>query len=442
MLSSLRGAAARLMPHGVSPAVAAEVERTLAAESAAASRDDLERITRHALAEVPFYRRLDPGTAFEDLPVMTKPMMVAAPRDVLRRGADPSLLHSRLSSGTSGIRFRAFLDDERMARHRAELVGAYRFLGADPFGDFLYGREWFQVTRTQRLGHTLRGQYLYKAEQDERTVLAAARWLGRRRGAVLVGLSSYLEVLLERFAQLEVRVPHGAVSVVLGVGEPATEHLREMSSRLLGRELRMRYSNTENGLLGFTEPGSRAYKLDTSTFHVEILEPEADVPAAPGALGRVVVTDLHNRAMPFLRYDTGDLGRLAVDETGRVHPNVLAELAGRARDFPLAGTAPRPRRATHFMILEPVEQLEEITQFQLRQHDIGHFTWVLNAQRSAALDRELRRILDEEIGDILSCRVVYEEDALHSGAGKRQTFVSEIPDPDALLARTADGREA
>lgn len=438
VLSTLRSAAAHALPHGASHQVADEVRRALEGERPAASRADLDRIVDHATRSVPFYRALGAGVRFEDLPVVDKPMMVEDLSRFLADGADPARLHSRLSSGTSGIRFRAYFDDERLARHRAELVGAYRYLGADPFGSFFYAREWFEVTPAQRLVHHLRGQRLYAAEQDERSVLAAARWLRRRRGTTVIGLCSYLEMLLERFEELDVQLPPGAVGVVLGIGEPGTERLRELSRRRLGATPRLRYSNTENGLLGFSEPDSDRYRLDTSTFHVEILQLDADRPAAPGELGRIVVTDLYSRSMPFLRYDTGDLGRFAVDGTGAVRHDVLAELAGRARDFPLAGTPEEPRRATHFKILEPVEQLEDITQFQLRQHDIGHFTWVLNARRSAELDRTLRRILDEEIGDIVSCRVVYEEDALHSGAGKRQTFVSDIPDPAARLAGGAD----
>jgi len=434
IVSGARRAVAAAMSRGETERSVGIIRRTFESPHAESSPGDIERILRHATAHVPRFRSLA-GTRFEDLPVMSKPMMLARPEDFLSEGARPERLASRLSSGTSGVIFRTSLDARRMARHRAELVAAYRYLGADPFGSFLHCRVWFEVTPAQRAAAALRGQRLYGGEIDEESIRRTAGWLRRQRGAVVVGLCSYLEVLLERFEDLGITLGPGAVSVVLGTGEPMTRRLAEMSLRILGVPLRMRYSNTENGLLGFSEPGGTAYKLDTSTFHVEILDHDRDAPAAPGDVGRIVVTDLYNRAMPFIRYDTGDLGRFAVDGGGRPVPNVLAELTGRGRDFPLAGTPHAPRRATHYEILEPVERIPGLRQFQLRQHDIGRFTWIVHADPSPDLDARLRRVLDEEIGDILECTIVHRDGPLHSGAGKRQTFVSEIPDPEALLRR-------
>lgn len=438
IVSAARRVAAAVVSRGETERTAARVQAALSGRVRRAAPEDIARIVRHAQAQVPFHRRRA-GTPFDDLPVISKPMMLEAPRDFFADGVRPERLTSRLSSGTSGVMFRSFFDAARIARHQAELVGAYRFLGADPFGTFLHCREWFQVTRRERLAHALRGQRLSSAEQDEATVRATVRWLRRHRGTVLIGLCSYLEVLLGRIEELGLDLPPGCVSVVLGTGEPMGPRLADLSRRRLGVEPALRYSSTELGLLGFTEPGATRYHLDLSTFHVEILDLDEDVPAAPGAVGRIVVTDLYNRAMPFLRYDTGDLGRFAVDGSGRPMPHLLEELTGRRRDIPLAGTADAPRRATHFAILEPVEQIPGIRQFQLCQHDLGRFTWIVNAPPSEEMDAVLRRILDEQIGDIISCEIVHTDEPLHTGAGKRQTFVTEIPDPEALLRRAAGG---
>src|SRR5690606_37868644 len=56
-------------------------------------------------------------------------------------------------------------------------------------------------------------------------------------------------------------------------------------------------------------------------------------PAAPGEVGRVVLTDLHNRVMPFLRYDTGDLAALGPADWpgGRGFP-IVTRLDGRTEE--------------------------------------------------------------------------------------------------------------
>jgi phenylacetate-CoA ligase len=56
--------------------------------------------------------------------------------------------------------------------------------------------------------------------------------------------------------------------------------------------------------------------------------------AEPGEMGEVVVTDLHNRAMPFIRYANGDVASFAAGGTcpcGRTLPR-LAEVEGRVTE--------------------------------------------------------------------------------------------------------------
>jgi phenylacetate-CoA ligase len=63
--------------------------------------------------------------------------------------------------------------------------------------------------------------------------------------------------------------------------------------------------------------------------HVEILNPD-DTPTAPGQMGRIVVTSLHNHAMPFIRYDIGDLARVSTEPCSCGSPlPTLDEICGR-----------------------------------------------------------------------------------------------------------------
>lgn len=431
--SALRCQAARRLPHGYRESVAAEVRAALERPGAAADPGALARLLERTAREVPFYRALGPRP-FAELPVVNKGMLIADRSAFLSPAARSRGISTRFSSGSSGVPFETPVDRERMIRHRAELVGAYRFLGADPFGPFLHCRPWFMLRRSQRIAHALRGQRLWSGETDPATLRSIARWLRGRRGVTIVGLSSFLDRLLDGLSALGEQVPPGAVAVVLAVGEPAPRSLVEATPRVLGVELSRRYSNTENGLLGFARAGSTSYRLDTSTFHVEILDRDADVPAAPGAVGRIVVTDLFGRAMPFLRYDTGDLGRLALDGTGRTLPGELAELVGRGGDVLVGGTAEAPRRADHFELFMRVDSLPGLRQFQLRQHGIGHFTWTLAAEPSEELERTLHEELRRAVGPLDSCRLEYLAEVPIEVSGKRRFLVSEIADPGALLA--------
>ncbi|WP_394216114.1 hypothetical protein [Brachybacterium vulturis] len=386
-----------------------------------------------ATTNVPFYRRSG-DRSFAGLPIVDKTMMVADPPSFFADGVRPDKLASRLSSGSSGIPLKSYFDKDRIARHRAELVAGYRFLGADPFGTFVHCRPWFQATRRERLSYALRGQHLYSGEQDESSIRSVARWLGRHRGTTIIGLCSLVENLFRGLQAHEISLPPGSVDAVLGVGEPAPSYLVAATPELTGVELAMRYSSTELGLLGFATGQGRPYHLDTSTFHIEILGQDHDRAAGPGEVGRIVVTDLFNRAMPFLRYDTGDLGRFAVDERGEHIPDKLAELHGRRSDNLIGGTAQAPTRASFFKLFMQVDDIHEIRQFQLRQRAIGHFTWTLHAERSSAVEERLLHLMDVEIGDIVDCDFEYVPGIPLSRSGKSRYFISEMNSTESSSA--------
>lgn len=88
---------------------------------------------------------------------------------------------------------------------------------------------------------------------------------------------------------------------------------------------------------GCGEVGSIAHECEQGRLHVMsdnlVLECLTDQ-GLPAGLGELAVTDLHNTAMPLVRYRLGDLGRLSDEPCpcGRPHP-VLERIVGRAYDM-------------------------------------------------------------------------------------------------------------
>lgn len=52
------------------------------------------------------------------------------------------------------------------------------------------------------------------------------------------------------------------------------------------------------------------YHTRDADFIIEILDPETCQPVHPGEQGEIVITSLHNEAMPLIRYRTGDISRI------------------------------------------------------------------------------------------------------------------------------------
>ncbi|MEU6036566.1 hypothetical protein ABZ801_14260 [Actinomadura sp. NPDC047616] len=79
-------------------------------------------------------------------------------------------------------------------------------------------------------------------------------------------------------------------------------------------------------------PDCRAMHVNADAVHVEVLHPVTRRPVPPGTAGLLVLTDLLNTTMPFVRYVVGDVGVLLEAggscACGRVTPRLL--LLGRA----------------------------------------------------------------------------------------------------------------
>ena len=100
----------------------------------------------------------------------------------------------------------------------------------------------------------------------------------------------------------------------------------------------------------------------------EVLRPNG-TPCADGETGRVVLTDLHNFARPFIRYDTGDLAVATAEHCscGRGFP-LLGRLEGRSLDClrTPSGDEISPAILGHFLFVYH-DHLEAVRHYQLIQ---------------------------------------------------------------------------
>jgi phenylacetate-CoA ligase len=114
-------------------------------------------------------------------------------------------------------------------------------------------------------------------------------------------------------------------------GELVDKQTRDLSRRVFGLPPVDLYTLTEVGYVAWQCERRESLHVNADTHLVEVLRNGEAV--HPGGLGKVAVTDLCNRAMPFLRYDTGDLA-IAGNGTcgcGRQFPS-LQSIEGRQRD--------------------------------------------------------------------------------------------------------------
>jgi len=118
-----------------------------------------------------------------------------------------------------------------------------------------------------------------------------------------VGTPSFLKIILEKADDL------GADASSLGKaqvsGEPFPPSLRDT---LLQRGIAAYqvYGTADLGSIAYETPAREGLVVDEGVI-VEIVRPGTGDPVAPGEVGEVVVTTLHNTDYPLIRFGTGDL---------------------------------------------------------------------------------------------------------------------------------------
>lgn len=162
--------------------------------------------------------------------------------------------------------------------------------------------------------------------------------------------------------------------------------------------------------------------LNPAHYHFEILRENSSEPVPTGQVGRIVLTDLHNYAMPLIRYDTGDLGSIhLVEDKNGVIRAALHQLRGRRTDviYNDRGEPISPHAITN------MARFHASGQFQIVQR--GHGQYVFKAVADGpgppgVLDAKLRQIL----GDRAELRYEFVEHIPPLPSGKRSYIANEM----------------
>jgi phenylacetate-coenzyme A ligase PaaK-like adenylate-forming protein len=280
----------------------------------------------------------------------------------LRDGrASPSWFSSR-SSGSSGEPFRVYYDARAwsmlkyLVKARSRRAAGMRWTDSvailDAISEASEGRAALErAARVRRIS-------VFRAPAEMAAMLAAYQ------PAAVYGLPS---ALLEIAHAIENGAPPVRTRRIFTSGELLTGHARRSIAAAFGASLYDVYGTSETKEIAWEcAAGSRHVSADV--VQIEILD-HRDAPVPVGTEGEIVVTLLVNRAMPLLRYRTGDRGALlsAACSCGRATP-LLGVVSGRTADTLefQDGTTRSP-----YQLTMALEQIPGLAQYQITQEERG-----------------------------------------------------------------------
>ena len=168
-----------------------------------------------------------------------------------------------------------------------------------------------------------------------------------------------------------------------------------MIETALGCKVFESYGSREFMLIAMECPAHEGLHISAENLMVEIMG--TDGPCPPGQSGQVLITDLHNFATPFIRYQTGDMATWSGRKCscGRGLP-MLESIDGRVVDI-IQGLDGRPLTGAFFPHL--LKEFPDITQYQVVQ--ITKDSLEIRLVRESPLEPQVEAELKRQILKVL-----------------------------------------
>jgi phenylacetate-CoA ligase len=211
---------------------------------------------------------------------------------------------------------------------------------------------------------------------------------------------------------------------VRSFGEPVDPQLRELCRRAWNVPLSDVYSTRETGYIALQCPEHEHFHIQSEGAVVEVVD-ESGEAAKPGQIGRVVVTPLHNFAMPLIRYDLGDFAEVGPPcPCGRGLP-VLRRIAGRVRNMLVL---PSGKRIWPMLGTDKYRGVAPVRAAQVAQKSLSEIEMrlVVERQLTGNEERALAEILLSSLGTRFTVSFAYFDRLPHTADGKFEDFISLV----------------
>ena len=382
----------------------------------------LQAILDYAAARVPFYRELGTGASLQQFPVMKKMDYNQKKEELISdeyRDRQDQLF--RLStSGSTGSPFTVLCDGEKMNRVNMNFLSVMELNGfrlGMKRGEF---RVWIEGKNTISRWKSLKNNLLMIdiSNMGDEALEKICERIRKQKIQVLVAYSSALTALCGYLKTYHVDIRDWSVEMVFSMGEALPDATYQDLKTIFGFAPVRSYGNNENGFIAVQLKEEDRYTVDLYNFYIELLKLDSDEPAAPGEVGRIVVTDYYNRAFPMIRYDTGDTGiyEKTEDAAGRLHGYFNA-VYGR-RGSLLYNCKGEPLSIHVFMNvllkLEGIVHQAKCIQWEEKRYEI-----LLNADREKLDEKAVVDSYRRYLGEEAQIDVTYVDEIPVQASGKR-----------------------
>ena len=339
--------------------------------------DYANKMIRHAYNNSEFYKnlyqglenktRIDALSDLQNMPTVSKSDLISH-ADSMQAQGSAYFSFKKTTGGSTGQAVTVSKNREALARERAATWIAYSWAGIG-IGD-TQARFWgIPLSQKNKMIYKLvdfvaNRSRLSAFNISESTLQNYYAQLNKSRPTYLYG---YVSMIVE-FAQFILAnnlPPLPSLKCVVTTSEVLNHSSRDVIQTAFGVKVFNEY--------GCGEVGSIAHECEHGSMHIMssnlIVEIDGDSNSDGGETGELLVTDLHNYAMPLIRYRLGDYATLSekICKCGRSLP-VIEKIHGRAYDIIVDPSGNKHHPESMMYIFEDLKQQGmQAKQFQVIQ---------------------------------------------------------------------------
>lgn len=404
-------------------------------------RKHVERLIQHAVQTTPYYRDLfkEKGISYADLnlqsnstlidisiiPPLEKQIIRKQHHSLLSNNYPPQKRMPNATGGSTGTPLRFYQDRTYWNQRNLSVYYFDRWAGWD-FGEpqlIIWGAPTDMHSDgfwRQKLNRYWRNQFWLDGFQlTETTMHSTFKNMQKWQPKTILAYPSSLYEFSKYLQDYNLK-PNWSLKGIITSAEMLYQHYRSLPESVFGLKIYNRYGGREVGLIAM-ECAEGHMHINCRDLFLEI--DSQDPYKTPGD---ILITQLHNWTMPFIRYRIGDIGRLSDEKCpcGNQLP-VLAELLGRST----ASFRTKDGTLIHGgYFTQQFYNIEGISQFQLIQESFEKCTLklVINEKWTEKICDEIVLKIHEKLGTDVSVDVEYVEEIILSRSGKREYTISRL----------------
>jgi phenylacetate-CoA ligase len=414
----------------------------------------LKKLLHHANNNVPYYHRLFKKIDFKPeyiqsvndlnkLPILTKEIVNNNFNDLYVRNYSHNDFILSSTGGSTAAPMKFYIDKKWDACNMAAAYRSWSWAGYD-LGDkmaYLWSAP-NDVEESKKYMAKLRNYFLKTIWLDafqltEENMNKYITLLTKFKPKIINSYSSVIFTFSEYINKIGIE--NVKPEAILTTSDMLYDYKRKSIEKAFNCDVFDYYSGRDTSLQAAECQEHFGYHLSIENAVVEFMKENEHV--SPGETGNLIITDLCNYAMPFIRYDIGDLGSPSDEKCpcGRNLP-IMKSLKGRTYDYILTsdGRLLAGIFFHHILVHHEIQGIKEFQIIQLTKEKIIVFIVKNEKENTNDINRFIS-LIKENVGEKVEVELQHVSSIPRTPTGKLMHVISKLNKTDLMIGKYDSG---